>query len=104
VTLTYKESAYHLCKLGELVLDFNYNPFRSYSDGHATWVTTTDSNADTQPEVPRPNFGGGAIVYNVIDSRQSYPQEIVKRGVAAIVPELPEEASVHLAYEIVALS
>jgi len=54
--------------------------------------------------VPRPNFGGGATVYNVIDSRQSYPQEIVKKGVAAIVPEFGEQASVHLSYEMVALS
>src|SRR5438094_2340680 len=40
----------------------------------------------------------------LIDSRQSYPQEIVKRGVAAIVPEFGETASVHLSYEMVALS
>src|SRR5207244_7302056 len=39
-----------------------------------------------------------------IDSRQSYPQEIVKKGVAAIVPEFGEQASVHLSYEMVALS
>lgn len=104
VTYTGKDIAYQLWKLGQLGLDFNYKPFRSYPDGHGTWVTTTDANADTQPEVPRPNFGGGAIVYNVIDSRQSYPQEIVKRGVAAIVPELGAEASVHLSYEMVALS
>src|ERR1041384_1643516 len=104
VTYTGKDIAYQLWKLGQLGLDFNYKPFRSYSDGHATWVTTTEANAGTQPEVPRPNFGGGAIVYNVIDSRQSYPQEIVRRGVAAIVPQLGEEASVHLSYEMVALS
>jgi arginyl-tRNA synthetase len=104
VTYTGKDIAYQLWKLGQLGLDFNYKPFRSYPDGHATWVTTTDANAVTQPEVPRPNFGGGAIVYNVIDSRQSYPQEIVKKGVGAIVPELGEEASVHLSYEMVALS
>ena len=104
VTYTGKDIAYQLWKLGQLGLDFNYKPFRSYADGHATWVTTAEANADNQPEVPRPNFGGGAIVYNVIDSRQSYPQEIVKRGVAAIVPELGEEASVHLSYEMVALS
>ncbi|HEU5237632.1 MAG TPA: DALR anticodon-binding domain-containing protein, partial [Pyrinomonadaceae bacterium] len=48
--------------------------------------------------------GGGAIVYNVIDSRQSYPQDIVRKGVAAIVPEFGEKASVHLSYEMVALS
>ena len=104
VTYTGKDIAYQLWKLGQLGLDFNYKPFRSYSDGHATWVTTTEENADSQPEAPRPNFGGGAIVYNVIDSRQSYPQEIVRRGVAAVAPELGEEASVHLSYEMVALS
>jgi arginyl-tRNA synthetase len=104
VTYTGKDIAYQLWKLGQLGLDFNYKPFRSFPDGHATWVTTTEANATTQPEVPRPNFGGGAIVYNVIDSRQSYPQEIVKKGVAAIVPEFGEQASVHLSYEMVALS
>jgi arginyl-tRNA synthetase len=103
VTYTGKDIAYQLWKLGRLGLDFHYGPFRSYADGHATWVTTTDANA-VQPEVPAPNFGGGAIVYNVIDSRQSYPQEIVRKGVAAIVPDLGEEASVHLSYEMVALS
>ena len=104
VTYTGKDIAYQLWKLGRLGLDFNYKPFRSDSDGHATWITTTALNAGAQPEVPRPNFGGGEIVYNVIDSRQSYPQEIVRKGVAALVPELGEEASVHLSYEMVALS
>lgn len=104
VTYTGKDIAYQLWKLGQLGLDFNYKPFRAYADGHSTWVTTTEPNAESQPEVPRPNFGGGAIVYNVIDSRQSYPQEIVRKGVAAVVPELGEEASVHLSYEMVALS
>ena len=104
VTYTGKDIAYQLWKLGQLGLDFNYKPFRLYDDGHATWITTTEPNAAVQPEVPRPNFGGGAIVYNVIDSRQSYPQDIVRKGVAAVVPELGEEASVHLSYEMVALS
>src|SRR2546426_4638413 len=105
VTYTGKDIAYQLWKLGQLGLDFNYKPFRTYADNsHATWVTTTEPQAGGLPEVPRPNFGGGAIVYNVIDSRQSYPQEIVKRGVAAIVPEFGEAASVHLSYEMVALS
>ncbi len=104
VTYTGKDIAYQLWKLGRLGLDFNYKTFRVYSDGHATWVTTTEPSAESVPEVPRPNFGGGAIVYNVIDSRQSYPQEIVRKGVAAVVPELGEEASVHLSYEMVALS
>lgn len=104
VTYTGKDIAYQLWKLGHLGLDFNYKPFRAYPDNSVTWVTTAEPNGEVLPEVPRPNFGGGVTVYNVIDSRQSYPQEIVARGVAALIPELGEGASVHLSYEMVALS
>jgi arginyl-tRNA synthetase len=104
VTYTGKDIAYQLWKLGRLGLDFNYKPFRSYRDGHVAWVTTTEPNAEILPEVPRPNFGGGVKVYNVIDSRQAYPQEIVARGVAALVPDVGADASVHFGYEMVALS
>lgn len=104
VTYTGKDIAYQLWKLGHLGLDFNYKPFRSYDDGHVAWVTTTEPNSETLPEVPRPDFGSGVKVYNVIDSRQAYPQEIVARGVAAVVPEVGADASTHLGYEMVALS
>ena len=104
VTYTGKDIAYQLWKLGRLGLDFNYKPFRPYPDGHVAWVTTTEPNAEILPELPRPNFGGGVKVYNVIDSRQAYPQEIVARGVVALVPEIGAEASVHFGYEMVALS
>ena len=98
VTYTGKDIAYQLWKLGKLGLDFNYQVFRKYPDGHLLWVTKTE------PSDERPEFGGGITVYNVIDSRQSYPQEIVARGVAAVVPEIGEDASVHFSYEMVALS
>ena len=98
VTYTGKDIAYQLWKLGKLGLDFNYHVFRNYSDGHVLWVT------QTEPGLERPQFGGGVTVYNVIDSRQSYPQEIVARGVAAVVPEIGADASVHFSYEMVALS
>ena len=104
VTYTGKDIAYQLWKLGKLGLDFHYKLFREYADGQLLWVTTTDPNAEKRAGVPRPTFGGGVTVYNVIDSRQSYPQEIVARGVAAVVPEIGEEASVHFGYEMVALS
>ncbi|HSS19303.1 MAG TPA: arginine--tRNA ligase [Pyrinomonadaceae bacterium] len=104
VTYTGKDIAYQLWKLGRLGLDFNYKPFRSYPDGQVTWVSTIEPNAEVLPEVPRPGFGGGVKVYNVIDSRQAYPQEIVARGVAAVAPEVGAEASVHFGYEMVALS
>jgi arginyl-tRNA synthetase len=100
VTYTGKDIAYQLWKLGHLGLDFHYKPFRGCVDGHLVWVTTADASANEA----HPNFGKGATVYNVIDSRQSYPQEIVKRGVAALLPELGEAVSIHLSYEMVALS
>lgn len=104
VTYTGKDIAYQLWKLGKLGLDFHYRVFRQYPDQHTLWVTTTDEKAEEKAGVERPHFGGGKTVYNVIDSRQSYPQEIVARGVAAVVPEVGEDASVHFSYEMVALS
>jgi arginyl-tRNA synthetase len=108
VTYTGKDIAYQLWKLGKLGLDFHYQVFRAYRDGHLLWVTTTDPAAETKAggchPGERPHFGGGVTVYNVIDSRQSYPQDIVARGVAAVVPEIGADASVHFSYEMVALS
>ena len=101
VTYTGKDIAYQLWKLGKLGLDFHYHVFRNYPDGELLWVTQTEPET---ANAERPTFGGGVTVYNVIDSRQSYPQEIVARGVAAVVPEIGEDASVHFSYEMVALS
>ncbi len=123
VTYTGKDIAYQMWKLGILGLDFSYRPFHTYADGRTVWITTgrcTDTpvlrdgasssrdilaggSVDADKGV-RPTFGGGETIYNVIDTRQSYPQEVVKKGVAAISPERGEKASVHLAYEMVALS
>lgn len=104
VTYTGKDIAYQLWKLGLLGLDFNYRLFRTYPDGQKTWITTAEAQADSSGQTARPLFGGGAIVYNVIDSRQSYTQDVVRSGVTAVAPEVGEHASVHLAYEMVALS
>ena len=100
VTYTGKDIAYQLWKLGELGLDFNYKLFLAYFDGKEVWTTTAEANDNA----PVTNFGGGETVYNVIDSRQSYPQEVVKKGVSLISPEKGEASSVHLSYEMVALS
>jgi arginyl-tRNA synthetase len=101
VTYTGKDIAYQLWKLGELNMDFYYRLFQQYPDGQQTWTTTDEpQSADNK----RPRFGGGSTVYNVIDTRQSYPQKVVKLGVAAIAPNAGAEASVHLSYEMVALS
>ncbi|MFL6229003.1 MAG: arginine--tRNA ligase [Pyrinomonadaceae bacterium] len=104
-TVTYagKDIAYQLWKLGKLGLDFHYKPFLTYDDGHTVWVTTSDAG-DDQGVSDRPHFGGGRVVYNVIDTRQSYTQDVVQKGTAAITSDASHEASVHLNYEVVALS
>jgi arginyl-tRNA synthetase len=100
VTYTGKDIAYQMWKLGILGMDFYYRPFYTYPDGSEVWITT----ADAQGAQNVPEFGHGETVYNVIDTRQSYPQEVVKKGVASVYPEKGESASVHLSYEMVALS
>jgi arginyl-tRNA synthetase len=100
VTYTGKDIAYQMWKLGLLGLDFNYKLFQTYADGKEVWITTAENSSGENI----PEFGNSETVYNVIDTRQSYPQEVVKKGVATIFPEKGEAASVHLNYEMVALS
>ncbi|HEX8738481.1 MAG TPA: arginine--tRNA ligase [Pyrinomonadaceae bacterium] len=100
VTYTGKDIAYQLWKLGVLGLDFNYKLFSTYFDGKEIWTTTVEETDHASV----PKFGGGETVYNVIDSRQSYPQEVVKKGVSLISPEKGERASIHLSYGRVGLS
>ncbi|MGI8813481.1 MAG: arginine--tRNA ligase [Pyrinomonadaceae bacterium] len=101
VTYTGKDIAYQMWKLGILGMDFFYRRFHQYKNGDEVWITTANA-AENDPSAPP--FGHGETVYNVIDSRQSYPQDVVKKGVAAVYPEKGEAASVHLSYEMVALS
>ncbi len=101
VTYTGKDIAYQMWKLGILGMDFHYKRFHTYADGQEVWITTANPK---EADAGKPEFGHGETVYNVIDTRQSYPQDIVKQGVAAIYPEKGEAASVHLSYEMVALS
>ncbi len=103
VTYTGKDIAYQMWKLGILGLDFNYKHFHKYADGQDVWITVGPQAASLRG-ASVPTFGGGETIYNVIDTRQSYPQDIVRKGVAAISPERGEKASIHLAYEMVALS
>ena len=99
-TVTYvgKDIAYQLWKFGLLGKDFYYRPWHTYPDKHVVWAST-DS-----PSAGAPAFGRGARVYNVIDSRQSYLQDVVVAGLRALGFENQAEQSVHFSYEMVALS
>ncbi|MBK9167805.1 MAG: arginine--tRNA ligase [Bryobacterales bacterium] len=99
-TVTYvgKDIAYQLWKFGLLGKDFHYKPLRTYSSGHVAWVTTDE------PTGYDASFGGGEAVYNVIDVRQSYLQDVVAAGLRALGFSQQAEHSHHFAYEMVALS
>jgi len=100
-TVTYvgKDIAYQLWKFGLLGKDFHYRRWSQYPDGRWVWVTSTEPAADGTP-----TFGGATRVYNVIDSRQSYLQDVVVAGLRALGFHEQAERSIHFSYEMVALS
>ncbi len=102
-TVTYvgKDIAYQLWKFGLLGRDFHYHRFHTYPDGHVVWVSTAEENSES---AKAPAFGKGAKVYNVIDVRQSYLQNIVVAGLRALGYTEEAERSVHFSYEMVAMS
>jgi len=99
-TVTYvgKDIAYQLWKFGLLGKDFFYRPLQTYADGRVLWVTTGE------PTETAPQFGHGSRVYNVIDARQSYLQDVVVAGLRGLGYTAQADQSVHFSYEMVALS
>ena len=108
-TVTYvgKDIAYQMWKLGLLDRHFQYEAFHRYPDGHTVWSTTSDgTTASTTPggASDAPSFGDGETVFNVIDVRQAYLQDIVQRGVALLASQSARDRSHHFSYEMVALT
>ena len=104
-TVTYvgKDIAYQLWKFGLLGKDFYYRLFYTYPDGHKVWASCADSSLQPAGN-SAPSFGRGSKVYNVIDVRQSYLQDIVAAGLRALGYEEQAQRSIHFSYEMVALS
>jgi len=100
-TVTYvgKDIAYQLWKFGLLGRDFHYSRFHTHPSGHTVWVTRADDG-----EADAPPFGHAAQVYNVIDSRQAYLQNVVVAGLRALGFDSQADRSIHFSYEIVALT
>ena len=100
-TVTYvgKDIAYQLWKFGLLDKDFHYTEVRDYGDGRTLWASTTQPYSGVAP-----TFGRGSKVFNVIDVRQSYLQDVVRAGLRALGYEQQADDSVHFSYEMVALT
>ncbi|HEU4927295.1 MAG TPA: arginine--tRNA ligase [Vicinamibacterales bacterium] len=101
-TVTYvgKDMAYQLWKFGLLGRDFHYRLFTRQGNGTPLWSTST-TPADA---ADAPSFGRASWVCNVIDTRQSYLQKLVKQALAALGYHQQASHSVHYSYEMVALS
>ena len=100
-TVTYvgKDIAHHLWKFGLLDRDFHYQRFHVHPDGHEAWVTSSERD-----DPGAPSFGHAHDVFNVIDSRQAYPQQVVVAGLRALGYTEQADRLKHFAYNVVALT
>jgi arginyl-tRNA synthetase len=101
-TVTYvgKDIAYQLWKFGLLGKDFHYRKWPNAPEGQTVWATTSGANDPAAPHFGEP----ASSVYNVIDARQAYLQKVVAAGLRALGHAKAAEQSIHLSYEIVALT
>ena len=102
-TVTYvgKDMAYQLWKFGLLGKDFHYRIFEQVGGRPALWSTTSEGSL---AQDGAPAFGRAAWVCNVIDTRQSYLQKLVKQALAVLGYTEQAAHSIHYSYEMVALS
>lgn len=119
VTYTGKDIAYQLWKLGLLrdpdgsLHDFGYSRYAAWEQAHPAAPVRFAEDAPNQlvrtvadptQRVEGVSFGAAASVYNVIDTRQSYPQKVVREAVRVLGHPRAADRSIHFAYEMVALT
>jgi len=107
-TYTAKDIANQLWKFGltdELGVRFNFARWGYQHDGRLLWTMRTPSAYDKAADEADPKrFGHAKRVVNVIDVRQSYPQQVVYESLRRLGFVEQADNSVHLAYEVVTLS
>jgi arginyl-tRNA synthetase len=101
VTYTGKDVAYQLWKFGLLKKEFLFRHWGLQANGGVLWTTAREGEPG---DLLSHRFGHADRVINVIDTRQSYPQQIVSECLRQMGFEKEAEESIHLAYEVVNLS
>ena len=101
-TVTYvgKDIAYQLWKFGLLGKDFNYRKWPAAPEGETVWATTTLASDPAAPHFAEP----ATAVYNVIDTRQSYVQDVVAEALRRLGHAEAADKSIHLSYAFVVLT
>jgi len=109
-TYTAKDIANQLWKFGltddpEIGVQFHYVPWGIQHDGRQLWTmrVPTDTTAASQEGDPK-RFGHAKRVINVIDVRQSYPQQVVYESLRRLGYAEQAANSTHIGYEVVTLS
>ena len=101
-TVTYvgKDIAYQLWKFGLLGKDFNYRKWPNPPEGETVWATTSFKTDPAAPHFAEP----AVAVYNVIDARQSYVQDVVAEALRRLGHTEAADKSIHLSYAFVVLT
>lgn len=109
-TYTAKDIANQLWKFGltddpQVGVQFHYVPWGTQQDGSQLWSmrVPADTTAASQEGDPQ-RFGHAKRAINVIDTRQSYPQQVVYESLRRLGYTEQAANSTHIAYEVVTLS
>ncbi len=109
-TYTAKDIAQHLWKFGltddpAINVQFHYVPWGIQPDGQTLWSmrVPTDTTSTSQEGDPK-SFGHAKRAINVIDIRQSYPQQVVRESLRRLGYVDQAENLTHIGYEVVTLS
>jgi arginyl-tRNA synthetase len=109
-TYTGKDIATQLWKFGisddpSIGVEFHFLPWDKQANGDELWTMRAKAPAsEAKKQAPAARFGHARRVVNVIDVRQSYPQQVVYESLRRLGYVEQAENSRHLAYEVVALS
>jgi len=109
-TYTGKDIAYQLWKFGlpegvQIDTLFRFVPWGRQHDGRILWTMKVAEDTGKPIEEADPKrFGHARRAINVIDVRQSYPQQVVYESLRRLGYAEQADNSIHLAYELVTLS
>ena len=109
-TYTAKDIAQHLWKFGltddpAINVQFRYIPWGTQRDGQMLWTMRVPGDTTTASEEGDPKcFGHAKRAINVIDIRQSYPQQVVRESLSRLGYEDQAANLTHIGYEVVTLS
>ena len=109
-TYTAKDIAFQLWKFGltddpQIEVQFQFVPWGRQQDGRILWsMRPPEAEVSNEEKADPKRFGHARRVINVIDVRQSYPQQIVYESLRRLGYTEQADNSFHLAYEVITLS